>query len=422
MKVEVQNKNLETVLNIKLDGSEFAPYLDKAFKKEVKNVESDGFRKGKMPKAIFLKKYGVESLYNEAINFAMADSYSKAVVDNQVNGVAFPKIDVKNVSEEDGLEFEAVVAVAPEFKDLDEDKIKIEKASTDVTDDEINAELEKIVAQETELVVTDKAAENGDTVVIDFEGFKDGVAFEGGKGNSYPLELGSNSFIPGFEEQLVGSKAGDDVVVTVTFPESYQVADLAGAEAKFECKVHEVKSKETPELNDELVKSLGIENVSTVNDLKENKKDELEKAKKDNIENSQREMTLNSVDAYAKTIDLEIHDDHVSEEVKAITDNFQQQNNVSLSEYAKIIGKDEKEINEEVKQTAIDSIKRRTVLDALALKHKIDVTEEDIDSEIQKLADMYKVDLEIIKQSVAGELSQIKAMIKDQKVLDKLSK
>lgn len=422
MNTNIKNniEKLETTLEITLNKEEFAPFLDRAFQKEVKNVKADGFRQGKMPKAIYIKKYGVESLFNEAINFAIAENYANAITEHKVEGVAFPKVDVTEVSE-DKLSFTAVVAVAPTVEHIDEDKIVVEQPNLNVTSEEVNASIEALLGSETELVVTEEAAKLGDTVVIDFKGFVDGEAFEGGEGTSYPLELGSNSFIPGFEEQLVGAKAGDKVSVKVTFPEAYQAPNLAGKDSVFECVVHEVKVKILPTLDDEFASNLGLENVSNVSELKAHKEEELKTQKENNKQNELREAAINAIDAYAKELDINIHDNHVEEEIKAIIKNFEQQNQIQFAEYAKMIGKTEEEVKEEIKETAIESIKRKAIIDGLATKHGIEVTQEDLDAEFQKLADMYKIDIETIKKSVDQELSQIRSMIRDQKVLDKLS-
>lgn len=422
MNVDVKNniEKLETTFDITLNKEEFAPFLERAFKKEVKKVKADGFREGKMPKSVFIQKYGVEALFNEAINFAIAEAYANAITENQVKGVAFPQIDVKDVAE-DKLHFSATVAVAPVLENVDTEKINVVEPSLEVTEEELEAALETFVASETELVVSETAAKLGDTVVIDFKGFVDGEAFEGGEGFSYPLELGSNSFIPGFEDQLVGAKAGEEVSVKVSFPENYQASNLAGKESVFECKVHEVKVKQTPKLDDEFVSTLGLEGVSTVAELKESKKAELATAKEANKDQALREAAIAAVDAYAAEIELNIHDNHVDEEVKAIISNFEQQNQIQFAEYAKVVGKTEEEVKEEIKSTAVESIKRRTILDFLAESNNFEATEEDVNAELQKLADMYQVDVELIRQSVAQELSQIKAMIRDQKVLDKLA-
>lgn len=422
MNIDIKNniEKLETTLEITLNKEEFAPFLEKAFQKEVKNVKADGFRQGKMPKNIFIQKYGVEALFNEAINFAIAENYANAITEHKVEGVAFPAIDVKDVSEE-GLSFSAVVAVSPKVETIEEDKIVVEQPNLDVTDEEVTTAIEALLSSETELVVTEEAAKLGDTVVIDFKGFVDGVAFEGGEGFSYPLELGSNSFIPGFEDQLVNAKAGDKVNVNVKFPEAYQAENLAGKDAVFECVVHEVKVKELPKLDDEFAVNLGIENVSNIEELKAHKKEELKTQKENTKQNVLREAAINAIDTYAKELDIAIHEKHIEEEIKAIIQNFEQQNQIQFAEYVKMIGKTEEEVKEEIKETAIESIKRKAIIDGLAQKHDVEVTEEDINAEFQKLADMYQIDLETIKKSVNQELAQIRSMIRDQKVLDKLA-
>jgi len=256
-------------LTFEVDAKTFDEALDQAFKKVVKDVQLPGFRKGRVPRPIFEKRFGVEVLYQDALDIVLPDAYAKAVEESGIEPVAQPEIDIDEIERGKDLVFTATVVVKPEVKLGQYKGLEVTKVDTEVTEDEVNAELEALQKRYAELVVKeDEPAEKGDTVVIDFEGFVDGEAFEGGKSENYSLELGSNSFIPGFEDQLVGVKAGEEKEVNVTFPEDYHAEDLAGKDAVFKVKVHEVKSLELPELDDDFAIDVDDE-VETLDELKE---------------------------------------------------------------------------------------------------------------------------------------------------------
>ena len=289
MKVTVEQvRDNLAKLTIEVSPEEFGVALDKAFEKVVKEVKIDGFRPGKCPKSMFIKRFGYESLYEEAVNFALNDTYPTAVEENKLYVVNQPKIDIDfaTLSKDNGFTYTATVDVVPAFELGEYKGLEIKKAKETASAKEVKEQIERTLKSKAENVVKEDVASLGDTVVIDFEGFIDGEPFEGGAGQNYPLELGSNSFIPGFEDQLLGKKAEDQVDVNVTFPKDYH-AELAGKVAVFKVTVHEVKVMPKLELNDEFVKSLNIENVNTVSELKETKKQEL-LAKKEQDETSRQ--------------------------------------------------------------------------------------------------------------------------------------
>ncbi len=283
-------------LIIEVTASQFDDALDKAFEKVVKTIKADGFRPGKMPKAIFLQRYGIESLYQEALDIVFNDTYPKAVMEAKVIPTDEPKIDLdySMLKKGSGFTYTATVDVWPEVQLGTYKGLEVKPLSTKVTKKDVDEEVKKVLSNKAENVIKDSPAQVGDTVVIDFEGFVDDVAFEGGKAENYPLELGSKAFIPGFEDQLIGTKSNDEVEVKVTFPKDYQ-KDLAGKDATFKVKVHEVKEKVIPELTDELVEELEIENVKTKDEYLEHVKAELKDRKAKEAENHLVNTLVNMV-------------------------------------------------------------------------------------------------------------------------------
>jgi trigger factor len=229
-------------ITIKIEGKEWEKALDKSFNKNVTKAKVDGFRAGKCPKDIYIKKYGIESLFMDAVDFVISDGYKKVIDDNKLEPIVQPKVDIKSINK-DGVELEFTITTAPELKIKKYKGLKVEKDKVSVTKKEIDEEIENLRKQYAEVVIKDGEIENGDTAVIDFEGFKDGVAFQGGKGENYPLEIGSKTFIPGFEEQLIGLKQNDEKDIKLTFPEDYPSEDLKGKEVTFKVKIHEVKQR-----------------------------------------------------------------------------------------------------------------------------------------------------------------------------------
>ena len=278
-KKETKNKNIHEVV-IKIDGDAWKEALDKAFNEKKKDAKVDGFRKGKVPKNIYIKKYGIESLFIPAADLVLQDAYTKAMEESKLLPVVQPDVNLKDINE-DCVEFTFKIVTKPEVNVKKYKGLKITPEKVEVTKEEIEHELSHVLERYTELVTKDGKVENGDIAVIDFEGFKDGVAFEGGKGENYSLEIGSNTFIPGFEDQVIGMKAGDERDINVTFPEDYQAQDLAGAPVVFKVKVNEVKTKEARELDADFFEDLGMEGIDS--------KEKLEKEIESSIK-AQKEM------------------------------------------------------------------------------------------------------------------------------------
>lgn len=382
---------------------EFAKGLDQAFKRAVKRVNAPGFRKGKLPRAVFNKMYGEEALYQDAVDYVLPRAYTKAIDELEVSPLAMPDIDVKEISKEEGVKFEAVVTVKPNVELGEYKNLGLEKDSVEVTDADVEERLDSLLSRQAEWQIKEGESKKGDIVVIDFKGFIGDEAFEGGEAKGYELELGSGSFIPGFEEQLEGKVASVDTVVNVTFPENYQVADLAGKEAKFEVTVHDVKEKVLPELTDEFVKEFSKEAASTVAEYKEKLKEEIKLEKENLAEKSYSDKVISTAVENAK---LSVPEKLVEQEVDSMFEQFTgnlSRQGLSFDLYQQFTGKGEAELKAEMKSDAENKIKTSFVLGEIAEVEKVEVTDADIDAEVKELATMYNMTEEGIKQRISVE-------------------
>ncbi len=382
---------------------EFAKGLDQAFKRAVKRVNAPGFRKGKLPRAVFNKMYGEEALYQDAVDYVLPRAYTKAIDELEVSPLAMPDIDVKEISKEEGVKFEAVVTVKPNVELGEYKNLGLEKDSVEVTDADVEERLDSLLSRQAEWQIKEGESKKGDIVVIDFKGFIGDEAFEGGEAKGYELELGSGSFIPGFEEQLEGKVAPVDTVVNVTFPENYQVADLAGKEAKFEVTVHDVKEKVLPELTDEFVKEFSKEAASTVAEYKEKLKEEIKLEKENLAEKSYSDKVISTAVENAK---LSVPEKLVEQEVDSMFEQFTgnlSRQGLSFDLYQQFTGKGEAELKAEMKSDAENKIKTSFVLGEIAEVEKVEVIDADIDAEVKELATMYNMTEEGIKQRISVE-------------------
>ena len=382
---------------------EFAKGLDQAFKRAVKRVNAPGFRKGKLPRAVFNKMYGEEALYQDAVDYVLPRAYTKAIDELEVSPLAMPDIDVKEISKEEGVKFEAVVTVKPNIELGEYKNLGLEKDSVEVTDADVEERLDSLLSRQAEWQIKEGESKKGDIVVIDFKGFIGDEAFEGGEAKGYELELGSGSFIPGFEEQLEGKVAPVDTEVNVTFPENYQVADLAGKEAKFEVTVHDVKEKVLPELTDEFVKEFSKEAASTVAEYKEKLKEEIKLEKENLAEKSYSDKVISTAVENAK---LSVPEKLVEQEVDSMFEQFTgnlSRQGLSFDLYQQFTGKGEAELKAEMKSDAENKIKTSFVLGEIAEVEKVEVTDADIDAEVKELATMYNMTEEGIKQRISVE-------------------
>lgn len=379
--------------------------LDQAFNKVKKNLNAPGFRKGHMPRAVFNQKFGEEALYDDALNAILPAAYEAAIAELGLDVVAQPKIDVKSIEKGQDWTLTAEVVTKPEvklgaYKDLE---VSVE-ASKEVTDEEVDAKLENERKNLAELVVKEGAAENGDTVVIDFVGSVDGVEFDGGKGENHSLELGSGQFIPGFEDQLVGAKAGDEVEVKVTFPEDYQATDLAGKAAVFVTKVNEVKAKEVPALDDELAKDLDDE-VETLDELKAKYRKELEAAKEIAFDDAVEGAALDLAVENAEIVELpaEMVEDEVHRAMNEFMGNMQRQG-ISPEMYFQITGTTQEDLHKQYEADADKRVKTNLVIEAVAAAEGFDATEEEIQKEINDLAAEYNMEVSQVSALLSPEM------------------
>lgn len=382
---------------------EFAKGLDQAFKRAVKRVNAPGFRKGKLPRAVFNKMYGEEALYQDAVDFVLPAAYTKAIDELEVSPLAMPDIDVKEISKEEGVKFEAVVTVKPNVELGEYKNLGLEKESVEVTDADVEERLDSLLSRQAEWQIKDGESKKGDIVVIDFKGFIGDEAFEGGEAKGYELELGSGSFIPGFEEQLEGKVAPVDTEVNVTFPENYQVADLAGKAARFEVTVHDVKEKVLPELTDEFVKEFSKEAASTVAEYKEKLKEEIKLEKENLAEKSYSDKVISTAVENAKvSVPEKLVEQEVNSMFEQFTGNLSRQG-LSFDLYEQFTGKGESDLKAEMKSDAENKIKTSFVLGEIAEVEKVEVTDADIDAEVKELATMYNMTEEGIKERISVE-------------------
>ncbi|AOC91951.1 trigger factor [Bacillus sp. L381] len=416
VKWEKQEGN-EGVLTVEVDAETFKTALDDAFKKVVKQVSIPGFRKGKVPRGLFEQRFGVEALYQDALDILLPVEYPKAVEEAGIEPVDRPEIDVEKIEKGESLIFTAKVTVKPEVKLGDYKGLGIEKDDTAVTDEDVQNELKALQERQAELVVKEEGAvENGDTVVLDFEGFVDGEAFEGGKAENYSLEVGSGSFIPGFEEQLTGLEAGAEKDVEVTFPEEYHAEELAGKPAVFKVKIHEIKAKELPELNDEFAKDID-EEVETLAELTEKTKKRLEEAKENEADAKLREeLVLKASENAEADVPQAMIDTELDRMLKEFEQRLQMQG-MNLELYTQFSGQDENALKEQMKEDAAKRVKSNLTLEAIAQAENLEVTDEEVEAELTKMAEAYNMPVENIKQAI-GSTDAMKEDLKVRKAID----
>lgn len=393
---------------IEVKGKEWEEALDKAFQKAVKNVKIDGFRKGKAPKDIFLKKYGKESLYLDAADMVLPDAYSKMLEEHKDEElVAQPDITLKSIDDKKVV-FNFILTTRPEVKLGKYKGLKVKKEKVEVSPEEIEHELGHLLEKYTEVVTKEEGeVENGDIAVIDFEGFKDGVAFDGGKGENYSLEIGSGTFIPGFEEQLVGMKTGEEKDIQVTFPEDYMAEDLKGKEVTFKVKVNEIKQKQKRELDKDFFEDLGMEGVDTKEKLEKEIKEKIAAQKEVEAENNHIDRLLEEI---GKNVEVDIPEEMVEEEIDHMMEQFEerlQMQGISLDMYLKFTQSDEKALRDQMEKDAYQRVLYRLMLEEIVKLEHIEVTDEEVEKELDEMAEKYQMEKdELVK------MFHDKAMIK----------
>lgn len=412
-----ENKNKHEV-TVKIDGDAWKNAIDKVFAKKQKTVKVDGFRQGKVPRNIYEKKFGKESLYLDAADAVLQDAYAKAMDDSKLVPVAQPEVNLKNIGEE-GVEFTFKIITKPEVKVNKYKGLNIKPEEVEVTDEEINHELSHLLERYTELVTKDGEVKNGDVAIIDFEGFKDGEAFDGGKGENYSLEIGSNTFIPGFEEQVIGMKAGDEKDLNVTFPEDYGAKDLAGAPVVFKVKVNEVKEKKTRELDEDFFEDLGMEGIDSEDKLKAEIKESIKAQKEMDAENKYVDSLLEGV---SKNVEVDIPEEMVNEEVDRLMGRFAEQmkmQGISLDLYYQFTGSNEEQLRSQMEKEAFNNVLYRLMIEEIQQIEKIVVSDEDAEKEAEELAKKYQMDKEDFLNQFGG-LEMVKYDLEVRKVIELL--
>ncbi|HET7580403.1 MAG TPA: trigger factor [Bacillales bacterium] len=418
-----KTENNKGVLTVEVDADRVNEALDQAFQKVVKQVNVPGFRKGKVPRFIFEQRFGVESLYQDALDILLPQVYPQAVDEAEIEPVDQPELDIEQIEKGKDLIFKATVTVKPEVKLGDYKGLEVEEQDETVTDEDVDKDLKQLQERFAELVVKeDGEAEEGDTVVIDFEGFVDDEPFEGGKAENHSLEIGSGSFIPGFEEQLIGIKTGDEKEVKVTFPEDYHAEELSGKEAVFKVKVHEVKSKELPELDDEFAKDAD-ENVESLEELKKNIREHLEEHKKQDAENYKRDTV---VEKASENAEIELPEVMVENELDRMEKEFEQRlqaQGVTLDMYFQFSGTDKDGLREQMREDGEKRLRANLTLEAIAKAENIEASDEEVDKELEKMAEMYQQSVDDIKKVLAmqgGGTDAIKEDLKLRNAVDYL--
>ncbi|MGN1397254.1 MAG: trigger factor [Streptococcus gallolyticus] len=406
MSVSFENKATNRgVITFTIGQDKIQPALDQAFNKVKKNLNAPGFRKGHMPRAVFNQKFGEEALYEDALNAILPAAYEAAVAELSLDVVAQPKIDVTSMEKGQEWTLTAEVVTKPEVKlgDYKDLEVSVE-ATKEVTDAEVDEKVERERNNLAELIIKEDAAELGDTVVIDFVGSVDGVEFDGGKGDNFSLELGSGQFIPGFEDQLVGAKAGETVDVNVTFPENYQAEDLAGKDAKFVTTVHEVKAKEVPALDDELAKDID-EEVETLDELKAKYRKELEAAKEIAYDDAVEGAALELAVANAEIVELpeEMVHDEVHRAMNEFMGNMQRQG-ISPEMYFQLTGTTEEDLHKQYEADADKRVKTNLVIEAIAKAEGFEASDEEIEKEINDLASEYNMEVEQVRNLLSADM------------------
>ncbi len=402
----------QVALTIEVGAAEFEAAVEKAYQKMRKKINVPGFRPGKAPRKIIEGMYGAEVFFEEAINIAFPDAYEAAVKEQELQAVGYPAVEMVGECTKEGFTFKATVPVYPEVTLGEYKGLSAPKDEVKVTAADVDERLKQLSDRNTRLVSVEREAKEGDTAVIDFEGFLDGKPFDGGKGENHSLELGSHSFVPGFEEQVVGMKAGDEKDIDITFPEDYH-ADLAGKAVVFKVKVHEVKEKEVPALDDEFAKD-----VSEFDTLKELKADLKKKIAEERQKDADRAFEDALMEKVAEGITADIPDAMVEAQCRQFLDNFKMQisqQGIPYDQYLKITGMDETKLLEDAKEPALRQVRMDLAVAAIIKAENIEASDEEVEAEFKKLADQYNMDLEMVKKYLQAD--QVKDQIVSQKAV-----
>ncbi len=415
----VKIENSQAHIAVSLNGKEFAPYIENAFNEEVKNVEAPGFRKGKMPKATFLKKYGVQSLYPTAIDLALNAVYPNFVEENELKVIAAPEFDwtSSKVSEEDGLEIKGTVDLLPEVKvgNVEELRKDIKKKQVRVTKAEIEEKIQSVLANKATFELKeDGEVADGDTVIFDFEGFVDGEKFEGGTAENYELVIGSNSFIPGFETQMIGMGAESSKDIVVKFPDDYHATDLAGKEAVFKCTVHEIKEMKTPELTEDVIKELEDFEAKTIKQFEDEVKEQIKVKKKEENETAYRQEVFTKVIEDANFV---VPQAMIKQESDNTLEQFKKQiasQGIDFEMYKQMLGVSEEDLRKDIDKDSKRKIEEMLVITAVNERENFEVTNEEVDEKLNELAKQYNMEVNEIEKMIGGK-ERLKADVEYEK-------
>jgi len=404
---------------VKIDKKRFEEAIDKAFDKKKNDIKMDGFRKGKVPKDVYFKKVGKETLYMDALDILLPEAYDEVM--KNYKPIIDPKVDIKSIGE-DGVEFLFTITTMPKVEISKYKGLNVKKEKVKVTEEEINHELGHLLERFTELSIKEEGkVEKGNVAVIDFEGFKDGIPFEGGKGENYSLEIGSNTFIPGFEDQVIGMEKGEEKDITVTFPEDYHAEDLKGKEVVFKVKVHEIKEKQARELDEEFFEDLGLENVNDEKSLKEEIKKNIEVGKEREVEDKFVDEILAKI---AENTKVDVPEELVEDEIHHMIHNFEDQikmQGLSLEVFYEMTKSTEEDLKTQMKPEAEKHVLYRIILEKVKELEKINVTDKEADKEADELSKRYNVEKEEFL-SMYGGIEMLKYELEVKKVLDLLMK
>lgn len=414
---QLEEKNMVKLV-IEASAEEFEAGIEKAYQKNKKSIALPGFRKGKAPRKMIEKMYGAEVFFEDAANAIIPDAYANAAEESKLDIVSQPKIDVVQLEKDKTFIFSAEVAVKPEVTLGDYKGIEVEKATVEVTEEDITAEIDKVREQNARTInVEDRAVEDKDMTVIDFEGFVDGEAFEGGKGENYPLTIGSHSFIDTFEDQIVGHKIGEEFEVNVTFPAEYHVENLKNKPAMFKVTVKEIKKKELPELNDDFAQD--VSDFDTLAEYKEDVKKKLTTTKENEAKANKENAVIEKIIENAK---MDIPEAMIMTQVRRMADDFAQRlqsQGLSVEQYFQFTGLTADKLFEDMKPEAEKRIQSRLVLEAVAAAEKLEATDADVEEELKKMAEMYKMEVEKIKEFMGeAEAKQVRDDLAVQKAVD----
>ena len=405
-------------LTVKIDGKEWQKALDDTFKEKQKDAKIDGFRKGKVPRDIYEKRFGKESLYLDAADSVLQQAYIKALTDSKLIPVVQPEVDIKSIDDK-GVEFNFRIITKPEVKIKKYKGLNIKPEEVKVSKEEVDEELNHLIERFAELKTKDGKVEKGNVAIIDFEGFKDGVAFDGGKGENYSLEIGSNTFIPGFEDKVIGMKAGDKKDIDLTFPKDYASKELAGKDVTFKVTVNEVKEKVNRKLDEDFFDDLGMKDVKTEKELRDHIKSSITDQKKLNAENAYIDKLLEEV---SKNVEVDIPEKMVSEEIENLKHRFEHEmshQGLTLDMYYQYTGTTEKDLNAQLEKEAYQTTLYRLMLEEIRNKENIEITDKDVDKEAEDMAKKYEMPKEdFIKQF--GGLEAVRYDLEMNKTINKL--